>query len=149
MQLIAQILINRISLLMIDRRKVARFKWGTALALTVICISVFIVWIPAHLQISPMFILFNNVWDRIEKVLILIPDAGLNIYFLWLVKSTLIDYGLTKYTTLFRFNLVAVFVSVSLDVRRPEPSSISAQQPWRARDLTCPTNRLLNLREHL
>ncbi|KAL8382476.1 hypothetical protein RB595_006316 [Gaeumannomyces hyphopodioides] len=90
-------------------------EWGTASALMVICASVFVVWIPAHLQISPKFILINNVWDRIEKFLILVLDAGLNGYFLWLVKSTLIDYGLTKYKTLFRFNLLAVFVSVSLD----------------------------------
>ncbi|KLU82631.1 hypothetical protein MAPG_01702 [Magnaporthiopsis poae ATCC 64411] len=89
---------------------------GTALALMAICISVFTVWIPAHLQISAEFVIFNNVWDRIEKALILILDVGLNIYFLWLVKSTLIDYELTKYTILLRFNLAAIFLSVSLDV---------------------------------
>jgi len=40
---------------------------------------------------------------------------GLNIYFLYLVRSRLIANGLTKYNALFQFNACMVVVSVLMD----------------------------------
>ncbi|KAK8093897.1 hypothetical protein PG997_000582 [Apiospora hydei] len=115
-QCIIQIIINRIALLMRDRKIVNRMIWGCAIGLGIINISVFCIWIPARLQISPLFIHINEIWDRVEKCIFCLMDVALNIYFVYLVRSRLISNGLTKYTRLFKFNLFMIFVSMSLDI---------------------------------
>ncbi|CAG5162423.1 uncharacterized protein ALTATR162_LOCUS6215 [Alternaria atra] len=115
-QLLLQIIINRIRVIVPDRR---RSKWimiGTAVFVTAINISVFNVWIPARLQVSTKYHLINEYWDRIEKGLYLIADAALNWYFLKTVKQNLINNGLTKYNKLVRFNQQIVLVSLLMDV---------------------------------
>ncbi|KAG4276961.1 hypothetical protein FPRO04_07707 [Fusarium proliferatum] len=62
------------------------------------------------------YIDINNVWDRIEKGIFAVIDLALNFYFVYLVRSSLISYGLTKYVVLYRFNLVMVIVSISMDI---------------------------------
>ena len=116
MQCIIGILVNRLSILMIDRRQVLRLKWATALLIGFINVSVFVIWIPAQLQTSPTFVAINYVWDRLEKAIFAVLDLSLNGYFVYLIKTRLIANGLTKYNRLFRFNLVMIIVSVSLDV---------------------------------
>ena len=111
-----QIIINRISILSMDHSFIRRVKWGVFLAIIAINISVVCVWVPASLQISARYIAINNVWDRCQKSLLCIIDAALNIYFVYLVRSRLIANGLTKYVRLFKFNLVMIVISVSLDV---------------------------------
>jgi hypothetical protein len=74
------------------------------------------IWIPARLQINDTWMNINKVWDRIEKVIFLLVDAGLNLYFIHLVRSRLIANGLTKYTRLFRYNLGMIAVSMTMDV---------------------------------
>ncbi|KAG7138986.1 hypothetical protein HYQ45_004032 [Verticillium longisporum] len=66
--------------------------------------------------ISEGIIHANNIWDRIEKAIFLIIDLGLNLAFIYLVRSRLIAFGLTKYTVLFRFNLAMICISMSLDI---------------------------------
>ena len=99
-----------------DRRIVNRMIWGCALGLGLINISVFCIWIPARLQISPTFVHVNEIWDRMEKAIFCIMDVILNVYFVYLVRSRLISNGLTKYNRLFKFNIFMIFVSMSLDV---------------------------------
>ncbi|KAH7141735.1 hypothetical protein EDB81DRAFT_691232 [Dactylonectria macrodidyma] len=115
-QCICGIIINRIALLMIDKRSACKIRWGAAISLGLINISVFIVWIPARLQISPTWIHVNEIYDRIEKVLFLMIDASLHLYFIYLLRVKLIANGLEKYVPLFRFNLAMVAVSMSLDI---------------------------------
>ncbi|KAI0441685.1 hypothetical protein F4803DRAFT_406663 [Xylaria telfairii] len=114
-QCIIQIIINRVSFLMRNQRKVTYIKWGLAGLLLCINISVYTIWIPARLQISETYIRINEVWDRVEKGIFLIVDAGLNIYFIYLVRSKLIANGLTKYFRLYHFNIVMILCSISLD----------------------------------
>lgn len=116
MQCILQIILNRISLLVVDRRQARRLQLLTFAAITLINISVFCIWIPAQLQISNRYTHINDIWDRTEKAIFATIDAGLNTYFLWVVRTKLIANGLTKYWTLFRYNIAMVCVSVSLDV---------------------------------
>jgi hypothetical protein len=111
-----QIIANRVGLIMVNKRRVPVMKWSLFVFVGVINISVFIIWIPARLEISPTWIHINEVWDRIEKSLYLIIDGLLNAYFLYLVRSKLIACGLTKYKALFNFNAGIVFVSLSMDV---------------------------------
>lgn len=59
----------------------------------------------------------NRVWDRVSKVLICLVDAGLNYYFLRIVKQRLLNqYGLLKYAPLVTFNARLMAISVLLDV---------------------------------
>ena len=75
-------------------------------------------------QISQRYIAINLVWDRIEKILFALVDLGLNLYFLYIVKSQLISCGLDKYKALFNFNVGMVFISISMDVSTPSYSLI-------------------------
>ncbi|KAI1343167.1 hypothetical protein F5Y15DRAFT_225771 [Xylariaceae sp. FL0016] len=115
-QCVVQIIINRISLLMRDKRRINRIKWGVFATMSMINISVYCVWIPARLQINTTWIVTNEIWDRVEKVIFCLIDASLNLYFIYLVRSKLIANGLTKYNKLFRFNLFIIAISMSLDV---------------------------------
>ncbi|KAI1852388.1 hypothetical protein JX266_002566 [Neoarthrinium moseri] len=115
-QCILQIIINRVRLLMTDQRRADHLKWTVAIFIGLINISVFIIWIPARLQISQKWIGINNWWDRVEKALFGAVDIGLNLYFVYLIRSRLIANGLTKYQKLFRFNMMMSFISMSLDV---------------------------------
>ncbi|KAI0179703.1 hypothetical protein GGR52DRAFT_587237 [Hypoxylon sp. FL1284] len=115
-QCVIHIIINRIGLLMHDRRRVRNLHIIIGLILALVNVSVYCIWVPARLQISETFINVNEIWDRIEKAIFAVLDAALNIYFIYLVRSRLISFGLTKYTRLFRFNLVMIAISMSLDV---------------------------------
>jgi hypothetical protein len=113
-----QTIINRIALLSVQRSVAIRLKWTVAAILGLINISVFVIWIPARLQISETFIHVNDIWDRMEKVIFALIDGTLNVYFIYLVRTKLIANGLTKYMPLFWFNIMMVFVSLSLDVSK-------------------------------
>jgi hypothetical protein len=110
-----QIIINRIRFLVISKKIANRLKWGVFSILLLINISVFIIWIPARLQISERWIHINNIWDRCEKGIFLLIDLCLNIYFIYLVRHGLIANGLTKYIPLFRFNLAMICLSMTMD----------------------------------
>ncbi|PNP60605.1 hypothetical protein FNYG_14667 [Fusarium nygamai] len=101
---------------MVDKRNVAKIRWGVAIILGIINISSFIIWIPAQLQISEMWVHVNHYYDRTEKAIFLVIDASLHLYFIYLVRVRLIANGLDKYTPLFRFNIFMVAISMSLDV---------------------------------
>ncbi|KAK0743444.1 hypothetical protein B0T18DRAFT_468744 [Schizothecium vesticola] len=115
-QCLTQIMVNRISLLLYKPAEIRRLKISVAVIIAIINVTVFIVWIPARLQISTLWIRANAVWDRIEKCLFLLVDLALNVKFMWLIKSQLIAQGLTQYKRVYRFNLLMVGVSISLDV---------------------------------
>ncbi|CAM1509352.1 Fc.00g030910.m01.CDS01 [Cosmosporella sp. VM-42] len=117
---IMQIIINRIALLAVSPTIVRRLKWGVFILLALINVSVFCIWIPARLQISHRWSYLNNIWDRVEKGIFALVDAGLNFYFIYLVRSSLISYGLTKYVVLYRVNLIMVAISVGMDVSIPD-----------------------------
>ncbi|PSN61735.1 hypothetical protein BS50DRAFT_603884 [Corynespora cassiicola Philippines] len=115
-QLLLQIIINRIRVIVPDRRRSKMIMIGTATVVTAINISVFNIWIPARLQISHRYVFINEIWDRIEKVLYLMIDAALNWYFLKVVKANLINNGLQKYYRLLRFNQRIIVLSLLMDV---------------------------------
>ena len=75
----------------------------------------------------PTFFKINEVWDKIEKVLILLVDASLNFYFLRIVKQRLVKrHGLKKYAPLVSFNAKLMVVSVAMDVSQNDTSSSDA-----------------------
>ncbi|KAM6488327.1 hypothetical protein HDV62DRAFT_347535 [Trichoderma sp. SZMC 28011] len=131
-QLLMQIIINRIAFLMAVPGAARSLKWGVFLLLLLVNISVMVIWTPAHLQLSPRWIHINDIWDRVEKVIFLLIDLSLNVRFMYLVRSRLIKSGLSKYIPLYRLNLVLVCFSMCLDVSliglMSLPSSLSYLQ---------------------
>jgi hypothetical protein len=118
-QLLMQIIINRIALIAEHRATVRKIKWGTVVLITMINIAVFCIWIPAHIvpPANQTFVRINEVWDKITKVLILLVDAGLNWYFLKTVNIRLVrQHGLTKYKPLIGFNAKLMVLSIAMDV---------------------------------
>lgn len=47
-QLLMQIIVNRISIIAEHRSTVFKLKWGTATIITLVNIAVFVIWIPSH-----------------------------------------------------------------------------------------------------
>lgn len=85
---------------------------------------------------SNTYVEINKYWDRISKVIICLIDAGLNYYFLKIVKQRLLDqYGLMKYAPLVTFNARLMFISVLLDVSTL--SSIKLPEPANAHKFNC------------
>ncbi|EXK75722.1 hypothetical protein FOQG_19512 [Fusarium oxysporum f. sp. raphani 54005] len=115
-QCLIQIIINRVSLLMVVRSNGTKLKWLCFLILLAVNISVFCIWVPARLQISEQYIHLNEIWDRCEKVIFAIMDAALNFYFIYIVKQRLVANGLQKYTRLYQMNMFLCGISIALDV---------------------------------
>lgn len=67
-------------------------------------------------NLVPRFREANRIWDPISKALICGVDAGLNVWFLVIVRRIVKFYRLTKYELLVRFNARLIIVSVGLDV---------------------------------
>ncbi|KAF5862315.1 hypothetical protein ETB97_011839 [Aspergillus alliaceus] len=113
-----QILVNRVKIVAPKKSRILAVRWWTAGIITLINIAVFCIWIPAHLDPPPsqMYVTVNKYWDRISKILILLVDAALNIWFTQNVKRRLIkQHGLSKYVSLFQFNARLIVLSVCLD----------------------------------
>ncbi|KKY23084.1 hypothetical protein UCDDS831_g03209 [Diplodia seriata] len=115
-QLLLQVIINRVRVISMNKDKARNIMIGTAFIVTLINISVFNIWIPARLQISPRYIHINEVWDRVEKVIYLVMDAVLNAYFIKSVRKNLVANGLQKYSSLLKFNVRIIAISLLMDV---------------------------------
>ncbi|RSL81168.1 hypothetical protein CDV31_017061 [Fusarium ambrosium] len=114
-QFLLLIISNRLSLLMVPERA-TKLRWFVLGIMLPISISVIIIWVPAQLQINDTWVYLNEIWDRCEKVIFAIIDGLLNCYFIYSIRSQLVENGLMKYTPLYRMNLFLVSVSLSLDV---------------------------------
>jgi hypothetical protein len=115
-QFLLQIIINRIGIIDHNVKRIRFLKYGVAIIVTTINLSVYCIWIPARLQISPEYIQINNIWDRCEKVIYLVVDAFLNWRFIHTVKKNLVKMGLEKYRSLMHVNVAIVLLSLSMDV---------------------------------
>ncbi|KAF4984111.1 hypothetical protein FZEAL_650 [Fusarium zealandicum] len=115
-QFLLQIIVNRCAILLSNKRQSYWLKVWVGVIITAVNISVYCIWIPARLQISERYIRINGWWDRCEKVIYLIVDACLNLYFIHIVRANLIIHGLTKYRKLVHFNMYIVGFSLSMDV---------------------------------
>jgi hypothetical protein len=110
-----QIIISRLTLLIYSERKKFWLKWAAFAYVSLLNVSVFIIWIPAQLQYDPYHEI-NLIWDRVEKALYLILDLCLNLYFTHLVKTKMISSGVTNYWSLYKFNVWKIVISLSMDI---------------------------------
>ncbi|KAF9043831.1 hypothetical protein BDZ89DRAFT_943318 [Hymenopellis radicata] len=106
-QCLMLIIVNRLCILYSDSRQRRMLRFGTAGIVTVISLSTACIWIPAQLQINHTYIWLNHWWDRFEN---------LNILFIRVVKTRLINYGLKKYDRVMKFNQYIIFVSIGMDI---------------------------------
>ncbi|KAK2810668.1 hypothetical protein FQN50_002708 [Emmonsiellopsis sp. PD_5] len=112
-------MINRIYVVADNRRLVMRVKWLTAIFITMINIAVFCIFIPSHLDppVSQTYVIVNQYWDRLSKVLICLVDAALNFWFIYIVRQRLVrHHGLAKYAPIVHFNTGLLVLSICMDV---------------------------------
>ncbi|KAM6513713.1 hypothetical protein FALCPG4_016084 [Fusarium falciforme] len=116
-QLLPQIIANRVSLIMTNKRRARNLKWSLVAIIGLVNIAVCYIWTVAHLDsATPAQVHLNIVFEKAEKTFFLIIDLALNLYFLYLVRYRLIADGLSKYWRLFNFNAGMVVISTSMDV---------------------------------
>ncbi len=113
-----QILANRLCLIMFSPAKQWWLRVSLLIAIGMINISFFAIAIPSRLHVNNTFARANHVWNPMERSLLAAIDLCLNGYFMWLVKSKLVACGLSHYKTVYRYNLLMVSFSMSLEVRR-------------------------------
>ncbi|KAI4736403.1 hypothetical protein E4T50_13088 [Aureobasidium sp. EXF-12298] len=118
-QFLMQIIINRISIISERKATAQRLKIGTAVVISIINVAVFCIFIPSHLSPPPsmIFVHINKYWDRVSKILIMLVDAFLNWYFVYVVKARLVkQHGLRKYKPLVAYYTRLGIISVSMDL---------------------------------
>ncbi|KAG9592476.1 hypothetical protein KCU77_g6710, partial [Aureobasidium melanogenum] len=118
-QFLMQIIINRISIISERKATAQRLKIVTAVVISCINIAVFCIFIPSHLSPPPsmVFVHINKYWDRCSKILIMLVDAFLNWYFIYVVKARLVkQHGLRKYKPLVAYYTRLGVISVCMDL---------------------------------
>ncbi|KAK7211326.1 hypothetical protein V2G26_018504 [Clonostachys chloroleuca] len=117
-QLLMQIIVNRIAIIAEHRKTISIMKWTTAGIMTCVNIAVFCIFIPAHRDppVSQLFVDINNYWDRASKFIIMALDGFLNWYFLRTVEQRLVkQHNLKKYKPLVSFNARLMALSIAMD----------------------------------
>ncbi|KAK5999746.1 hypothetical protein QM012_005152 [Aureobasidium pullulans] len=118
-QFLMQIIINRISIISERKATAHHLKIGTAVVISCINVAVFCIFIPSHLTPPPstVFVHINKYWDRCSKILIMLVDAFLNWYFIYVVKARLVkQHGLRKYKPLVAYYTRLGIISVCMDL---------------------------------
>ncbi|KAI8716484.1 hypothetical protein NCS52_00942500 [Fusarium sp. LHS14.1] len=116
-QLLTQIIVNRLALLMPNPAAVARLRWAVFFLILLVNISVMVTWVPAQLQISHKWMRISEIWERCEMAIFSIIDLSLNLRFVQLVRNRMVSHGLNdKYLSLFQFNCCMILASISLDI---------------------------------
>ncbi|KAG9963036.1 hypothetical protein KCU61_g4287, partial [Aureobasidium melanogenum] len=118
-QLLLQIIINRIAIIVERRVMAEKLKWATAIFISIVNICVMCIWIPAHMAKPPSqtYVEINKYWDRVSKILICLVDAGLNWYFIHVVDARLVkQHGLRKYKPLIGYYTRLGILSICMDV---------------------------------
>jgi hypothetical protein len=75
-QLLMQIIINRIAVIAERRPTATKLKIATAVIISCINIAVFCIFIPSHMSppVNQTFVSINKYWDRLSKVLIMLVE---------------------------------------------------------------------------
>ena len=100
-QCIMGILVSRVSLLMHDPQKSRRLQWTVVALLGVINLSGFFIFIPSQLGVNTTWVHADAIWDRLEKTIFDALDLSLNLYFIHLVRSDLIENGFGRYKMMY------------------------------------------------
>ena len=96
-------------------RTIFRLKIFYFVILLLINISVFGLWYPT---------IYGNerageilkIWDPVEICIVMVMDMCLNLYFIISVKRKLLSFGLGKYKTLIKANVLIILANLTTDV---------------------------------
>ncbi|KAF8917572.1 hypothetical protein CPB85DRAFT_1431111 [Mucidula mucida] len=110
------IIVNRLCILYSEPHQRFRLRFTVSVIVGLISVSSACIWIPAQLQISAKFIWLNHWWDKFEKSVYLLLDLALNLLFIRVVKTRLVQHGLKKYDRVMKFNQYIIIVSIAMDV---------------------------------
>ncbi|KAJ3481149.1 hypothetical protein NLG97_g7895 [Lecanicillium saksenae] len=115
-QILTQIIANRVSLIMVSRKRAKWMRLGLFILVLGVNVGVFIIWIPAWLENSkPRHKRLNDIFEKVEKIFFLLFYFGLNLFFIYLVRFRLIAGGLPKYWALFKVNAVLIVLATAMD----------------------------------
>ncbi|KAG9740641.1 hypothetical protein KCU73_g9150, partial [Aureobasidium melanogenum] len=80
-QLLMQIIINRIAVIAERKPTATKLKIATAVIISCINIAVFCIFIPSHMipPVNQTFLHINKYWDRLSKVLIMLVECVFRI----------------------------------------------------------------------
>ncbi|KAG7446595.1 uncharacterized protein BT62DRAFT_994173 [Guyanagaster necrorhizus] len=115
-QCLMLIIVNRLCIIIQKPSERLKLKLVVVGIVSLISISTSCIWIPAQLQINSHYMSLNHWWDKFEKAIYLLLDLSLNVLFIRMVKSRLVDHGLTKYDRVMRFNQRIIVVSIGMDI---------------------------------
>ncbi|KAI1332061.1 hypothetical protein F5Y16DRAFT_212735 [Xylariaceae sp. FL0255] len=115
-QCLLQILANRMSILFHKKSRPRQTK--TALFIVIALINVFVaaIWLPALLQVKPVFNQLNQIWVRVSMGVLTVADAALNIALMKLVWRYIKEARLKQLKETFWVNCACAGLSVSLDI---------------------------------
>lgn len=116
LQCVLQIMVNRLSFLIVDRRRSRNLKLVVLGVVGFITMVGGCTWIMAGIRLSPTLVAFSHTFDRVNKGLFAATDLALNAAFMYLVWRKLIAAGLAKYWAIFRYNGCCILLSISLDI---------------------------------
>lgn len=116
LQCVLQVIANRLSFLVLDRRRSKAIKLGVLFIVAFITVAGGCTWIMASMRLSSFLVDFSHVFDRANKGLFAATDLALNAAFLYLLWRQLIAAGLAKYWSIFRYNGCCIVLSISLDI---------------------------------
>ncbi|KAF5636119.1 hypothetical protein F52700_5433 [Fusarium sp. NRRL 52700] len=129
-QLLPQIIANRVSLIMTNRRRARHLKWGLVVCILFVNGAVCYIFTVAHLDTAtPVQKHTNMIFEKCEKTFFLIIDLALNIY----VQFAPLAYIVKLYIELLMANLISKVV---------RGNSRSQGEGWysSSRDKSNPTN---------
>ncbi|EXF81680.1 hypothetical protein CFIO01_08016 [Colletotrichum fioriniae PJ7] len=115
-QLAPQILANRLGLLMHNKQRVRYMKIGLLVFIGIFNLAYIALWIVYTIDPSRLAVVLNRYLSRLDIVIDLLVNIVLDTTFLIIIKRELIAGGLVKYRLLFNCGVVAVCLSISLDV---------------------------------
>ena len=114
-QLIMQIILNRLQIILPNGNTVPRLKIIYLTILLLINASVFVIWIKAETG-SELFTHIDEIFDPVEIAIVLAMDIALNIYFIISIKRKLLSFGLAKYKLLIKANVLTILANLITDV---------------------------------
>lgn len=126
-QLAPQILANRLGLLMHNKQRVRYMKIGLLVFIGIFNLAYIALWIVYTIDPSRLAVVLNRYLSRLDIVIDLLVNIVLDTTFLIIIKRELIAGGLVKYRLLFNCGVVAVCLSISLDVSFSHNSTPSIQ----------------------
>ena len=116
-QVYFQLIFQRLSVFDVQHRR--RDRCAVFFALLLVNVGTLTIWVPERAVLPNLSQSQHQAiwawWPRVEKLVYLLVDLGMNIRFIQLVRRQLLAIGMVKYQSLIGFNYQCIAVSLSCD----------------------------------